>query len=338
MVRKSYLLLFILSVLLIYSTMTCKSTEDKTLKADKNVQESTEKQQSQNDTVSSKSTEKNKNIMYGLYITNRNSRNVARLDFFIQKSKEYGFNAFIMDVQYGASTRMVPAKNVEKVIEAGIFPVARVVVFPGGGLKKSNVSQYKIDSILKIMEECKKAGFKEIQLDYIRYADEPIGVGLQYKYRQIEKILSAASNKAKELNVRLGSDVFGRVTLNRNDHIGQQLEKFAEYMDVIYPMLYPSHYGADRNRMSNPYETVKEGVASSKKRVPNTKIIAYIQGFRWRIGYAKMDLTHYLYEQMKGARDGGGDGWVIWNAHNSYGPSFLALEMLLNEDKKPEKQ
>lgn len=346
MSKKSYLILLVLSVLMVYSSMTCKSSQkavqdSKEEKASGKVynEKSLKNQENEEPKNVEKDGNQSREIMYGLYLNNLNSRNSARLDFFIQKAKDYGFNAFIMDVQRGAYTRMVSAENVDKVKQAGIFPVARVVVFPGGGLKRNTVSEQKIQSVIKIMKDSQKAGFSEIQLDYIRYADEArfASLGLQYKYRQIEKILSAASQKAKELNVRLGSDVFGRVTLNQNDHIGQKLENFAKYMDVIYPMLYPSHYGADQNRMSHPYETVKEGVASSKKRVPDTKIIAYIQGFKWRIGYARMDLTHYIYEQMKGVRDGGGDGWVIWNANNSYGPSFLALEMLFNEEKQSSK-
>ncbi len=332
--RGKYLIL-VVSIFLVYTSMTCKSEEVAKGKTSGTSGSSEQGKETGGEKPQMKDTSAvvasgAPRVMYGLYINNANANNSRKMETFIQEAKKYGFNAFIMDVQRGAGLRMMPPAIVQKIKDAGIFTVARVVVFPGGGLMSNVVPDAKISSVIRMIEESHRAGFQEVQLDYIRYADDArfFRLGLDFKYKQMERIMKPASEKAKELGVRLGADVFGRVSLNRNDHIGQKLENFAIYMDVIYPMLYPSHYGEDRKRMSNPYETVKGGVAESKKRIPQTKIIAYIQGFDMRIGYARMGLSDYIYEQMRGVRDGDGDGWVIWNANNVYGPSFTALEKL----------
>jgi len=266
----------------------------------------------------------------GIYLTNYVGNNKRMLNGFIKDAKENNINTFIVDVQ-----RKVVSKDLVSIIKkAGIFPVARVVVFEGG-LKRKKASKKYIAKILLTMEKAAKAGFQEIQLDYIRYADARSlrKLSLKHKYSTINAILAAANKKATELAVYLSADIFGRITLNYNDHIGQKLENFSQYLDVIYPMLYPSHYNGDPYRMSHPYETVKEGVKKSVERCKETRIVAYIQGFKWKVNKSGKSLQEYIRLQIKAVDDAGGHGWIIWNARNKYKASYKAINQYDKQKK-----
>ena len=220
---------------------------------------------------------------------------------------------------------------------AGIFPVARVVVFEGG-LKKRESSEADFQRILKLIADSAAQGFKEIQLDYIRYADLPnlLGLSLQFKYNVINKVLKRAYNEAVKHNVYLSADLFGRTTLHEHDQIGQRLELFAKYTQTIYPMLYPSHYTNDIKRISNPYNTVLEGVTRAKARIKNTRIVAYIQGFSMKVGLSGLSMTKYIEHQIKACKDASADGWIIWNPRNRYLESFQAISNLTGSAHRKE--
>ncbi|MDH5717181.1 MAG: putative glycoside hydrolase [Spirochaetia bacterium] len=265
----------------------------------------------------------------GIYLHNFTGLSAEKLKTFINKAKENDLNTFVIDVQ----KKMIPKENIDLVKKAGIFPVARVVVFEGG-LKKKTPDLNYIKHIVQLIEDSAIQGFQEVQLDYIRYADIPelLSLPLKYKYDVISSILKMAKQKANELGILLSADVFGRITLNTHDHIGQKLENFAVYMDTLYPMVYPSHYTNDPARISNPYGTVKEGVLNSKQRLSNTRIVAYIQGFDMKIDSSKLTMDEYIKSQIEAVRDAKGDGWIIWNPRNQYEPSFTAMRKFAVEN------
>lgn len=259
----------------------------------------------------------------GIYLSNPTANSREKLVQFIEKARVYGLNTLVVDVQKS----MIPREHVELIKKAGIYPVARVVVFQGG-LKQQQPDEQYINQILNTIEAAAYQGFMEVQLDYIRYADDPelLKLSLTYKYEVINKILKKARTVANSLSIYLSADVFGRVTLNQNDHIGQKLENFARYMDTIYPMLYPSHYTNDPYRIGNPYETIKEGVGNSLQRCNDQRVVAYIQGFSMKIESSGLSLTDYIKAQIVAVDDAGGHGWVIWNARNDYKESFDAIK------------
>ncbi|MDH4262929.1 MAG: putative glycoside hydrolase [Spirochaetia bacterium] len=268
----------------------------------------------------------------GLYLSNHTAASPAALVRFIEKAKQANINTFVIDVQ----NEMIPREHVEMIKKAGIFPIARIVVFLGGLRTKTPAEGY-IENLLDVMDAAAHQGFMEVQLDYIRYADsaEMEKLPLNFKYRIINQILKKTQEKANSLSIFLSADLFGRVTLNEDDHIGQKLENFSEYIDTIYPMLYPSHYTNDEYRIAHPYETVKEGVQKSLQRCKKTRIVAYIQGFSWKIETSGKNLSSYVKAQMEAVDDAGGDGWVIWNARNDYTDSFNAL---IEHDRKARKK
>ena len=136
-----------------------------------------------------------------------------------------------------------------------------------------------------------------------------------------------------ERKIKLSADVFGRIMYNRDDLIGQKLELFAAYTDVIYPMLYPSHFNKDRKKMSEPGETVKDGVLKGIERLQGTKVSVqpYIQAFPYNIQYARVKLDKYVAFQIKGVEETNARGWVAWNPNGDYSSVFSAINIIKSE-------
>lgn len=273
--------------------------------------------------------------MKGIYITNSVVRNAKRLESFIKQAKNYGINTFVIDIQ----PKMPAKKNITLVTDAGLYVVARLVVFPDG-MKSKRPPKGHAKRMGEKIQDAAYQGFQEVQLDYIRYADTVAvsRLSLSYKYNVIDRLLKELRETSTKAGVKLSADVFGRITINHDDHIGQKLENFATYTDALYPMLYPSHYLRDKKRMSNPYFTVKEGVKAAKERLSDTKVIAYIQGFSYNVSYSGLSLSEYVKKQMNAVKDAKGDGWVIWNPRNVYKASYAAMAQLEKEISEPSVQ
>lgn len=261
-------------------------------------------------------------FLKGIYLTNETARNIKSLANYVDKSVAHGINALVIDAQ---GKKIISPEGMALVKKNGIYPIARIVCFDLG-LKKKFPDPKHIDKIMAAVERAAKTGFREIQLDYIRYADrkDMERLPLKFKYEQISQVLARARKLTDSLGVELGADVFGRVTLNKNDEIGQKLEIFGNYVHNLYPMVYPSHYYGDKEKINNPYGTVKEGVESSKGRIPKTRIIPYVQGFGMKVKKTGLTLAQYVLKQFYAVDDANGDGYVVWNARNDYSATWQA--------------
>ncbi len=270
-----------------------------------------------------------KNVMRALYIPNHKGRSLEFMKQLIEKGKPLGINMLVMDVHsYGSTNFKVNSKVIDYLKSENIFITARMVCFQDG-ITKLPVPQSQIDALHKLAAESADAGFNEIQLDYIRFADGGAPYPLKKKYAFIETLLADFKKITDAKKVKLSADLFGRIVYNQNDYIGQKVEVFAPYMDAIYPMLYPSHYTGDKQRMSAPGETVKEGTLKGLNRVEKGKVAVqpYIQAFPYNIQHAKVKLDKYVQLQIKAVEETDARGWVAWNPNGDYSSVFSALEM-----------
>ena len=119
----------------------------------------------------------------------------------------------------------IPQQNVALCLSNGIWPVARIVVFPYG-LKEYPVPQSLIADRMALARKAVSLGFREIQFDYIRFEDSGRlrQVGQEERYRMVEGFLSNARRELSAKGIVVSEDVFGRVELNRQDQIGPRLE------------------------------------------------------------------------------------------------------------------
>lgn len=258
----------------------------------------------------------------GLYINNAFVRS-NRFEKFLLNAKKHNINTLVIDIQ----PRLPSKEVIELAEENGFYLIARVVVF-SNGLKTYPASNKHLANVITRAEEGAKLGFAEIQLDYIRFADNLHikGLTLTKRYQHISNILGQFENQLRPYKVRIGADIFGRIPFNQNDIIGQKLELFDHHLDVINPMLYPSHFYGDFYRRSKPYNTILDGTLLTKKRVKNSRVIPYIQAFGMKVSDSGLSVENYIRAQLDAAVDSGGAGYIAWNARNDYHLFFKAIQ------------
>ena len=266
--------------------------------------------------------------MRGLYIPNKKSRDSSYIKTLLDSGTPEGVNMLVMDVHsYGSIVPRINPKVVEYCKSRNVYCVARVVCFQDG-LDRMPVPPLQLNRLKVLVEKSVDAGFDEVQLDYIRFKDGGYPYSLTMKYKFIEELLDVFKKITDKSGKKLSADVFGRIVYNRNDYVGQKLEVFAKYMDVIYPMLYPSHFTGDTKRMANPGETMKEGTMKGLERLKDTgvTVVPYIQAFDYQIRRAGVSLQRYIELQVRAVESTDARGWVAWNAYGDYRAVMKALQ------------
>lgn len=238
--------------------------------------------------------------------------------------------------------------------QRGIYTIARIVVFkdsllalgrpalavrkPDGsvfrdreGLAWTNPYSHDVWNYnIGIAVEAAKAGFDEIQFDYVRLPD---ATGLAYempwteqnRVAAIDGFLTEARKALTPFNVFLAADVFGYICWNPGDtKIGQKLEHLARIVDYVSPMLYPSSFQFGipgyRNPVEHPYEMVRLSLEQARQRthLPPVRFRPWLQAFRDYAFGGRPFTAGEIRAQIKAAEDVGADGWMLWNPHNQY--------------------
>lgn len=182
-------------------------------------------------------------------------------------------------------------------------------------------------------------GFDEIQFDYVRFpvgksaaaADYGVDTGVYSKEEAIVGFLSYAADRLHEKNVAVGADVFGTVIDNKIDqeYTGQDYQLLGRTVDVLSPMIYPSHYRNGVYGLSvpdaYPYETIQCALEASAKELEPIKeeeraiVRPWLQSFTatWVPGHISYG-GEEIKKQIQAVYDAGYDEWILWNAANRY--------------------
>lgn len=261
----------------------------------------------------------------GIYITSTMALYPNRISYFVKRSKKVGINTFVMDF-YHSSKRYRQSVAILK--KNGIHYVARIVVFPYGAHDHQvNSAKYR-DKIWRRIKGAVEMGAQEIQLDYIRYKRSRHSSS--ENARKIYRVIQDYRQRLKGTGVKLQIDIFGIATIKPSRHIGQDPVLFANSVDAICPMVYPSHYEPYRHHAVRPYSTVLESVSSLKKKLSvnhsHVKVYAYIELYNYRYPMSRATKIKYIQAQLQAAKDGGANGWYAWSAQNKYGLLFHILE------------
>ena len=179
--------------------------------------------------------------------------------------------------------------------------------------------------------EAAKAGFDEIQFDYLRFPDSSASLRLaqpsnvKTRTAAIAGFLAEARRQLAPYNVYLAADIFGYVCWNEGDTgIGQELDAVAPNVDYLSPMLYPSgfQFGIPgvRNPVANSYTIVRQSLAEAQSRlkVSPKHFRPWLQAFRDYAFDRRVFDADEVADQIRAAADFGSDGWMLWNAHNIY--------------------
>jgi hypothetical protein len=184
------------------------------------------------------------------------------------------------------------------------------------------VWKYNVD----IAVEAAKAGFDEIQFDYVRFPSDGDLSQVRYPGRHaqpmgwtIPMFLKYARSRLKPLGVRISTDVFG-LSATRDLGIGQLPRRMAPFVDAIYPMVYPSHYVSGEYGIVEPNSRPGTTVAYSlrdfrtKLRGRSAKLIPWLQDFSLGRTYTLADVQ----DQIQAARLEHAKGFMLWNAAGVY--------------------
>jgi len=240
-----------------------------------------------------------------------------------------------------------------------IYVIARIVTFkdtplitayPHWGVRKSDGSLFKdkeglywIDPsrkeswnyMISIAEETAKAGFDEVQFDYVRFPDAK-GVRFSVENTQAERVkaisgfLEAARTRLTPYNVFISADIFGYVSWHNADiEIGQRVDALSPYVDYLSPMLYPSGFNAGIPGHPDPvkanYEIVKQSLDKALEK-SQTSPLAYrpwLQAFRDYAFDRRIYGAKEIREQIAASEAFGSCGWILWNPRNVYSSDGL---------------
>ncbi len=193
------------------------------------------------------------------------------------------------------------------------------------------VHQYLID----IVKELVKKGIHSFAFDYVRFpTDGDIGEirldnvsGARY-----EPIISFLKKVKEEVDAEIGVCIFGYAVWYDLKSEGQEVSRMGQVVDVVYPMLYPSHFHPQFKKQVSEYwrnywiyfDSVEEAF---RKLPQNIKVIPFIQGFDL---YCEEYNEEYIFSQISGALSADADGILIWNAASSYANSWTSLARACN--------
>lgn len=257
------------------------------------------------------------------------------------------------------------AKKVNAVLESakkqGIYTVARVVVFRDPILAKSNSELVIKDKSGKIIKDSKseswvnpynkevweyelaiieafiKAGFDEVQLDYVRFNTDSKFQDAVYtkekktKTELITEFTKEASKRVHALGGKVSMNVYGTVFANSSDaaRLGQDVTELSALLDYICPTLYPASYANGAFGIAypdlQPYEIVSSASKKVLEAVANTKGENVAQLRPWIQGYTASNLTkHQTYgkkqveEQIKALQENGIKEYAVWGNGDIY--------------------
>ncbi|WP_310549860.1 putative glycoside hydrolase [Paenibacillus glufosinatiresistens] len=244
-----------------------------------------------------------------------------------------------------------------------VYPIARIVVFKdtvlakkhpelsfvksdgsvwsnGGGDSFVNPYNEKVWKYnVEIAKEAVKLGFKEIQFDYVRFPEgfEKRADSLKYtksdksRTEVVSDFVQYAKKELTPLGARVSVDIFGyAASVPAAEGIGQDFVKISKNVDVISPMVYPSHYSTGwfnvKDPDKNPYATIKGSMVDTHKKLDplgsyKPLIRPWIQDFTasWLgsghyIKYGKQQVQ----DQIRALKEQNVDEFLLWNANNRY--------------------
>ena len=251
-----------------------------------------------------------------------------------------------------------------------IYPIARIVSFgdhlvpyqnpeltfrtQAGTVWNNNEGEAFLNPFLKenweyiaeIAVGAAKAGFKDIQLDYVRF---PLGFELVEKYLDydlgdfshytdmdeariaaITEFVEFVRERLKPYDVHLSADIIAHaITSKKIGGIGQKFTNIADHIDVISPMIFPSHWVKGifgvKDPDKQPYDIVTEYMKIENSYVkelnPSPTSRPWIQAFTADFlgeGNFQLYTAKVISQEIKALKEAGIKEYLLWNAASQY--------------------
>ncbi|MEP6909300.1 MAG: putative glycoside hydrolase [Actinomycetota bacterium] len=264
---------------------------------------------------------------------------------------------WMMARKVGASQPYYSARTVARQAHAaGVYLIGRVVVFedptltaarPDMAIRTTSGSVWTNDAglgwsnpydkrvwnyVISIGKAAARAGFDEIQFDYVRFpSDGPIeNAVFPHKAAEpqgwtIARFVQYASSRLRPLGVRVSVDVFG-LSATHDLGIGQVPGRLAKYVDAVYPMVYPSHYNSGEFNLPDPSATPGETVAFSLRDFRNAMLGRPAMLIPWLEDFSLTSARRPPEEvraQIEAARRYHAKGFLLWNPEGVYTEEVL---------------
>ncbi|MCM1044814.1 MAG: putative glycoside hydrolase [Candidatus Gastranaerophilales bacterium] len=272
--------------------------------------------------------------------------------------------------ELGACINYIPdmAELMAKLKEHDIYTIARIVCFkdpylaqgrPELALLKADgtpltdayglawVNPYEQgvwEYLTQVAEAAVDIGFDEIQFDYVRFpigddgdhADYGVDAAAYPREQAITDFLDYAAERIHAKGALITADVFGTIIGSETDKntVGQDYVSLGDTVDVLSPMVYPSHYGNGVFGLdvpdAHPYDTVYAALCQSAEElsvlpVEDRAIVRpWLQAFTasWVPGYISYEGAQ-IREQIQAVYDAGYREWILWNSTNRYSADGL---------------
>lgn len=296
-----------------------------------------------------------------------NAATIGNIDSYLKIAKNNGVNTIVVDIKDGAlaytsevakeysPTAYATAINdnddykkaIDKIKEAGIYVVGRIVVFNdvhygkdhedeciSGSTWPSAYSRGAWEYNVELAKEAVKLmGFNEIQFDYVRFPETAYRMSVndadfkntynEEKAEAIQNFLFYAADQIHKENVYLSVDVFGECSSTYVTAYGQYWPAISNIVDVISSMPYTDHFGRNVDTWTNAYKTVNnwaKGAAERQTEIPTpaiarTWITAYDTPY-WNptVIYGQQKIE----DQVNALYDAGlTGGFITWNGKSS---------------------
>ena len=182
-----------------------------------------------------------------------------------------------------------------------------------------------------IAKELIHKGFDEIQFDYIRFPTDGKNIA-DASYRWKDKgmdmesaLISFLSYVRKNIRAPIGIDIYGANGWYRSSaRTGQDVELMSPYVDVICPMLYPSHFEqsflAYEPIAERPYRIYFYG-AYRNTVIARRRVLVrpWVQAFYLNVSFdRKFYNKDYVLREIFGVRDSVDNGYMYWNNSGRY--------------------
>jgi hypothetical protein len=257
--------------------------------------------------------------------------------------------------EIGAARNILDLENLASELEErGVYTIARVATFEDAILPVQRPDLAVTDSAtgapwqnnlgstwsdphsrevweynVAVAKEAAEAGFDEVQFDYVRFPSDGPMETLSYPAEKpgdedtIASFLEYASEELEPTGARVAADVFGLAAGDGGAGVGQNIREMAPHLDVICPMVYPSHFPVGSYGLENPnaapYEVIENAMADfeadTEASNPDLEIRPWLQDFDYGdppYGPAEVEA------QIQATYDSGATGWLLWNPSNEY--------------------
>lgn len=301
-----------------------------------------------------------------------NAATISSIDSYLKIAKENGVNTIVVDIKDGAlayssevakevsptayataiNDNSVYKRAIDKIKEAGIYAIGRIVVFNDVHYGKdhpedcisSSVSsrlwpsaysrgawEYNVNLAI---EGAKEMGFNEIQFDYVRFPEDAYNMSIsgnsdfknkydEEKAETVQNFLFYATDQLHKEGIYLSVDVFGECSGEYVTAYGQYWPAISNIVDAISSMPYTDHFGRGVDTWSNPYQTVSNwarGAASRQKEIP-TPAVARTWITAYDTPYWNPTVIYNaskIEDQVRALYDNGLDGgFITWNSASS---------------------